>query len=121
MSSLSDSELLAKTLEARRAAHDAPLNPYRLDADGHRWVDPSSTAWADRSREWVALANEVDRRGLSWRPPSVIDDMKIGDFVRLSWRPEGSAFLHQELHRMENLSAQIRAVLIPPEQKADGK
>ena len=61
---MDDEQLLAATKAARRAAHDAPLNPYRLDANGHRWVAHDSRAWADRSREWCELANEVDRRGL---------------------------------------------------------
>lgn len=61
---MSDSELLAATAEARRAAHQAPLNPYRVDHDGHRWVEPISTAWSDRANEWMRLADECDRRGL---------------------------------------------------------
>lgn len=61
---MTDEELLARAKAARRAAHDAPLNPYRLDADGHRWASMDSNAWADRAREWHELANEVDRRGL---------------------------------------------------------
>lgn len=61
---MTDEELLRATAAARRAAHDAPMNPYRLDADGHRWVEMVSYAWADRSREWIALLNECDRRGL---------------------------------------------------------
>lgn len=62
---MTDEELLAATLRARRAMHDVPMRPYRLDADGHRWVETTSSAHADRSREWMALADEVDRRGLS--------------------------------------------------------
>lgn len=62
---LTDDELLARTKAALRAMHDAPLNPYRLDADGHRWVQHDSRAWADRSRDWCELANEIDRRGLA--------------------------------------------------------
>lgn len=37
----------------RKAAHDAPLNPYRLDADGHRWVEQVSYAYRDRANEWM--------------------------------------------------------------------
>lgn len=66
---LSDDALLSATLAARRAAHDAPLNPYRLDADGHRWVELQSRAWATSSEAWVALADEVDRRGLNQPTP----------------------------------------------------
>lgn len=67
---MSDEELLLKTLEARQAAHDAPLNPYRLDADGHRWVDFLSRAWSDRANEWMKLAAEVERRGLQQLIPT---------------------------------------------------
>jgi hypothetical protein len=66
---MTDKELLQATLEARKAAHDAPLNPYRLDADGHKWVELRSTAWADRSREWMDLSTEVRRRGLQQPTP----------------------------------------------------
>ena len=61
---MTNEELLAKVLEARHAAHEAPLNPYRLDHDGHRWVQHDSSAWSDRANEWMKLATEVDRRGL---------------------------------------------------------
>lgn len=64
MRRLSDDALLAATLTARRAAHDAPLNPYHLDHDRHRWVEPQSRAWAASADDWMALANEVDKRGL---------------------------------------------------------
>lgn len=61
---VSDEELILKTKAAKKAAHDAPLNPYRLDANGHRWVEQYSKAWSDRSREWVELSDECDKRGL---------------------------------------------------------
>lgn len=61
---MTNEDLLKATLAARRAAHDAPLNPYRLDHDKHRWVEPQSTAWSDRANDWMKLADEVDRRGL---------------------------------------------------------
>lgn len=50
----------AECARLRELAHSAPLNPYRLDADGHRWVDLQSNAWADRSREWMAACNKLD-------------------------------------------------------------
>lgn len=34
-----------------KLAHEAPLNPYRLDADGHRWVEQQSYAWARAGRD----------------------------------------------------------------------
>lgn len=60
----SDQELLISTAAARRAAHEAPLNPYRQDANGRRWVEMRSYAFADRARDWMELAREVDGRGL---------------------------------------------------------
>lgn len=44
----------------RKLAHDAPLNPYREDHDGHRWVALYSTAWADRTREWIAACRKLE-------------------------------------------------------------
>jgi hypothetical protein len=51
---MSDEELLAKAAEARRAAWDAPKSD----------TGNPSYAWARTSREWMTLANEIDRRGL---------------------------------------------------------
>lgn len=59
---MTDEELLLKTAVARRAAHDAPRR-LQMTADGGATVG-ASMAWADRSREWMQLASEVDRRGL---------------------------------------------------------
>ena len=63
-------ELAAVELECerlRKLAHEAPLNPYRLDADGHRWVDQQSTAWRYRSNDWIKACERRDaiRRALS--------------------------------------------------------
>jgi len=44
----------------RKLAHEAPLNPYRLDADGHRWVELQSYAWRDRANEWVKACDHRD-------------------------------------------------------------
>jgi hypothetical protein len=50
-------ELRERVERLRKLAHEAPMNPYRLDHDGHRWVEPISRAWADRAREYCeALA-----------------------------------------------------------------
>ena len=67
---MTDEELLERTLAARRAAHDAPLNPYREDADGHRWVHVQSHAWSSAANDWMTLAEEVNRRGLSQPTPN---------------------------------------------------
>lgn len=45
----------------REAAHEAPLNPYRLDADGHRWVELQSYAWRDRANEWIKACDHRDQ------------------------------------------------------------
>lgn len=66
---MNDEELLASILAARRRAHDAPLNPYRENADGHRWVELQSRAWAVAAEEWMALASEARRRGLPQPTP----------------------------------------------------
>jgi hypothetical protein len=61
---MTDSELLAATAAARKAAHDAPFSEWSLDHQGHTRVFNHTYAWAERSREWMKLADEVDRRGL---------------------------------------------------------
>jgi hypothetical protein len=43
----------------RKLAHDAPLNPYRLDANGHRWVEQQSYAWARASRDWMKACDRA--------------------------------------------------------------
>jgi hypothetical protein len=44
----------------RTLAHEAPLNPYRLDADGHRWTEQQSTAWRGRSNDWMRACERRD-------------------------------------------------------------
>lgn len=61
---MTNEDLILKTKEAKKLAHEAPLNPYRLDANGHRWVEQYSNAWADRAKEWAELSAECDKRGL---------------------------------------------------------
>lgn len=53
-------EAEAECERLRKLAHDAPLNPYRLDANGHRWVEQYSNAWADRSNDWVSACEKRD-------------------------------------------------------------
>jgi hypothetical protein len=62
---MTDAELLTRTLDARRAAHDAPLNP------------------------WMQLAAEVDRRGLV-QPTPTWD----GDSRRAPAKPVGTPTVH---------------------------
>ena len=71
---MTDDELLAKTATARGAAHNVPMRPYRVNADGHRWVDTTSRAYAARAEEFFELAGEVKRRGL--KLPKVIANMQ---------------------------------------------
>lgn len=53
----------------RKLAQEAPLNPYRLDADGHRWVEQVSQAWSSRSNDWMKACERRDalRAALSSR------------------------------------------------------
>lgn len=56
-------ELAAAEAECDRLhklAQEAPLNPYRLDADGHRWVEQYSSAWATRSSDWINACEKRD-------------------------------------------------------------
>ena len=61
---MTDQELLEKTSKARGEAHRVPMRPYRVDADGHKWVETSSVAFSARADAFFALAAEVKRRGL---------------------------------------------------------
>ncbi len=59
----SSADLAAAEAECERLlklAHEAPLNPYRLDADGHRWVEQISHAWSDRSNDWIKACEKRD-------------------------------------------------------------
>lgn len=74
MRDMTNGTLLTRTLEARRAAHDAPLAQiYEVNKGGkptgQKHISQHTSAWADRSREWMDLANEVDRRGLKQPVP----------------------------------------------------
>ncbi len=40
--------------QLRKLAHEAPMNVFHKDHDGHCWVELRSRAWADRSREYGA-------------------------------------------------------------------
>jgi hypothetical protein len=61
---MTDADLLARTHEARKAAHEAPFAEWSMDHRGHSAIVNHTSAFAARSREWIELANEVDRRGL---------------------------------------------------------
>lgn len=60
---LTDAELIERTKQALDEAHNAPLRAYRLDADGHRWVE-GGNSYSFRANEWHALSDEVARRRL---------------------------------------------------------
>lgn len=62
---MTDEELILKTKQVKKAAQEACLNPYRLDANGHRWIEQYSNAWADRANEWMKLSDECAKRGLT--------------------------------------------------------
>lgn len=61
----------------RKLAHDAPLNPYRLDADGHRWVAQESYAWRDRGNEWLQACERRD--ALRAKASTVMPDRSAAD------------------------------------------
>lgn len=61
-SGVPNADLDALIERARKAAHDAPMNIYHVDHDGHRWVEITSHAWAQRSREYGDLLAERKRR-----------------------------------------------------------
>ena len=52
--------LTEKVERLRQAAHEAPMNPFRLNADGHRWIEPLSRAWAARANEYAKACDELD-------------------------------------------------------------
>ncbi len=61
MSVMDDIEALrAECDRLRKLAHDAPFNPYRLDHDGHVWIEIRSYAWATRGREWMEAKRRLD-------------------------------------------------------------
>lgn len=71
---MTDDQLLVATLAARRAAHDAPLAEiYEINKDGKptgvKGISNHTNTYALRAAEWMALANEVDRRGLKQPVP----------------------------------------------------
>lgn len=53
--------LEAKRDNLRKEMHEAPMNTLRTDANGHRWIGSNSMAYADRSSEWIAVCDEIDR------------------------------------------------------------
>jgi hypothetical protein len=44
----------------RELAHEAPLNKVFETHTGHKFLGTHSTAWADRSREWMAACARLD-------------------------------------------------------------
>lgn len=44
----------------RDLMHEAPMNQLRTDANGHKWMGTHSTAYAERSREWMAACDKRD-------------------------------------------------------------
>jgi hypothetical protein len=46
-------------------AHDAPLKAYRLDHDGHRWVEGPDTAFKT-GRAWMDACDKLDRMKIEY-------------------------------------------------------
>jgi hypothetical protein len=62
---MTDAELLEATSRARGLAHRAPFAEWSKDHKGHSAIVNHSHIWAQASNDYVRLADEVDRRGLS--------------------------------------------------------
>ncbi len=71
---LSDDELRTRASEALDAAHNYPMRAYRVDHDGHRWIEDSGeregingggSGWPRASDRWIELSDEMLRRGIS--------------------------------------------------------
>lgn len=65
---MTDEELLAKASAARGAAHRAPFAEWSKDHRGHSSIVNHTTSFAVRGNEFMDLAAEVRRRGLSLPP-----------------------------------------------------
>lgn len=64
---MSDEDLLATEAAARQSAHKAPFCEHSKHHDGTWHLAQHTDAWARHSSEWMRLADEVDRRGLTSR------------------------------------------------------
>jgi hypothetical protein len=64
MAAVSDEDLLAQTRAAREAAHNVPLAGIGERHTGERHILHPTSTWAIRSREWMRLMDECERRGL---------------------------------------------------------
>lgn len=66
---MTDEELILKTKEAKKAAHEAPLAEI-TDVNkngrptGDKFITRHTQGYSDRANDWVKLSNECDRRGL---------------------------------------------------------
>ena len=61
-------ELLAQVSAARGAAHRAPFAEWSKDHRGHSSIVNHTNAYAVRGDELMALADELERRGLKLPP-----------------------------------------------------
>lgn len=74
---MTDEELLQRTSAARGAAHRAEFAEWSMDHKGHSAIVHHTNGWADRSREFFELMDEVERRGLKM-PPCDCPDGALG-------------------------------------------
>lgn len=65
---MTDEELLAKLSAARGLAHRAEFAEWSMDHRGHSSIVNHTNGWAVRGNEFLALAEEADRRGLPFPP-----------------------------------------------------
>lgn len=65
---MSIEELERQYEEVMARARAAPMNPVRMDHDGHRWVEPVSSAWFRHSSEAAAIWDRLQRARQSVNP-----------------------------------------------------
>ena len=65
---MTDEELLAQVSAARGAAHRAAFAEWSKDHRGHSSIVNHTNAYAVRGDELMALADELERRGLKLPP-----------------------------------------------------
>lgn len=65
---MTNEELLAATSAARGLAHRAEFSEWSMDHRGHSSIVNHKTVWAPLGSDFVRLASECERRGLSLPP-----------------------------------------------------
>lgn len=79
---------MTKQEELDKLAHEAPMNPYRENHDGHRWVEQYSYAWAKAGRnslnEWMKNnKKEIYNFQIDHLPLSQLTDQQLAQKMQL--------------------------------------